>query len=77
MTTEKCTTEWVPISDYQTLERERDELKRRLNKLKRLVLLTDQSLACLEMQSMNITIWGEYCKAYPDECEIASLGVTP
>jgi hypothetical protein len=58
------TGDWVLYPDHIA---EVSALRARLEKLKRLVLLVDKSVENVVMQSINITIWSEYCATFPDE----------
>jgi len=46
---------------------EMDRLHAQNEKLKALILLTDPAVKNIEMGSLSVTQWGEFCRAFPEE----------
>lgn len=45
--------------------------ERKVDKLKRLMLLTDPSVSSVEMNDLTMTQWREFIREFPDEgCEV-------
>lgn len=61
----------IEHSSYEAAQEKIKTLEARVEKLKRLMLLTDPIVSNVEMNSVAVTQWDEYIREFPDEANVA------